>query len=116
MEEAGASGRDEVQAHAVRASGLTRNRHVVGIASKGRNVIANPRQRGTLIEKSIVSRRFILGDERGMAEKPKRSETIVWRDDDCASQRRQLLPILRREVGRCGSKGTRMEPDDHRCA
>ena len=66
-------------------SGLAGERHVVWIASKGRNVLVNPDERRSLIEKAIVACDSALSRERRMAQETKRTEAIVGRDDDCPS-------------------------------
>ena len=86
-EVAGASGRHDVQAHAVPTGGLPVNGHVVRIAAERRDIVAHPGERRALIEEAVVARRGIrgiLGGKRGVAEKPERPEAIVGRDDDRA--------------------------------
>lgn len=72
------------QAGVNRASGLTENRDVIGIATEFSNVVADPEERKNLIHQSIVARGMAarLAGEFGMSEEAKNAEAIVDGDEN----------------------------------
>ena len=112
MEEAVASRRHQMQAHAVCAGRLSGDGDVVRIAAERSDVIADPDKCRPLIEEAVIARRRVLACKRRMAQVAKRTQSVVWRHDDGARQCRELLAVLRGEVRGCIDERTRMEPHD----
>ena len=117
IEVAGTSRRDEMEADAVRPGRLTRDRHIVRVAAKGRDVIANPRQGRALVEEPVIARRGVAGilsSQGGMAEKPERSQTIVGRDDDRSGALDHVPAVAVWDARRGGLERAGGNPHNHR--
>src|SRR5204863_8898998 len=79
-------GRHHVSADGKRTSRLTGDGHSAGIAAETGDVLLHPTQRGVLIEKSIIARRFVrrLPSQLRQREEAEYAQPVVDGDDDDA--------------------------------
>jgi hypothetical protein len=76
--------------------------HVPGVTAESIDVVADPGQRGPLIEETVVTRRGIVrifGCERCVGQESEWPEAIVRGDDNRTGLFCEPLAVMRREVG-----------------
>ena len=91
--------------------------HAVGIAAEPRDVVANPSQRGLLVEQTVVARRRvrgILGGEAAVRKEAERPDPVVRRDHDDAALLGESPAVGAGEVGRRVGEPAGVEPDQDR--
>ena len=117
MKQPAAGGRHQVKAGADSSGRLPEERHVVGIAAEGGDVVSDPTECRSLIGQSIVAARSVSGVfecKCAVREEPERAEAVVGGHDDGVLLAGKPLAVARGKVrGRC-PKVTAMKPDHDR--
>lgn len=66
------------------AGAFTEDRHILRVAAKGRDIVANPCQGSSLVQQSVIARRAGLFRQRRVSEVAKRAEAVIDRDQNHA--------------------------------
>jgi hypothetical protein len=106
VEKPGGKRRGQERAHRERAGRFAKDRDILRIAAKGRDVLLDPAECGHLIELAVVARSISarLTRELRVRKEPEDAQPVIDRDNDDPLARERIAIVTRL------SAGTRLEP------
>ena len=106
--------RREQRAGVARAGRLAEHQHGVRVSAERRDVVADPAQRGELIERAVVADRAVGAGQRGVGQPAELAEPVVERHHDRVAGLGEAPAVVQRIDRGADGVAAAVDPHQHR--